>query len=213
MGAFIDLSHLLNDDISVYPGTTKPSFEKLFTVEKDGFAERKINILTHSGTHLDAPSHLIPGGKSVDSFPLEKYNGKAFCIDCSEISKSEIELEYLLKYKEIVEQKEFIFFRTGWSEKWKKESYFSDFPVLSNEAAKWLSEFELKGIGVDAISVDPVDSNNLPNHHILLKKEILIIENLSNLDKVKNKSFDFSCFPLNIEGADGVPIRAVASIQ
>lgn len=212
MSAFIDLSHLLNEDISIYPGTAKPSFEKLFSVEKDGFAEHKISILTHTGTHLDAPSHLISGGKSVDLFPLEKFNGKAFCIDCTEIRKPEIELAFLIKYKGLIEQKEFVFFRTGWSEKWKKESYYSNFPVLSADACKWLSEFELKGVGIDAISVDPVGSTSLPNHHILLNKEILIIENLTNLKRVENKEFVFSCFPLNIEGADGVPIRAIAVV-
>lgn len=213
MPSFIDLSHLLNEDISVYPGTAKPSFEKLFTVEKDGFAERKISMLTHSGTHMDAPSHLISGGKSVDLFPLDKFNGNAFCIDCTDIPTPEIELDFLKNYNSMIGKNEFIFFRTGWSAKWKSKSYFSDFPVLSTDSAKWLSEFNLKGVGVDAISVDPVNSKNLPNHHILLKQEILIIENLTNLNKVTNKNFVFNCFPLNIEGADGMSIRAVANVK
>ena len=87
------------------------------------------------------------------------------------------------------------------------------------EAAKWLTKFNLKGIGFDSFSVDKiisahvVTSENLPNHHILLGKEILLIENLTNLDKLPEGAFAFQCVPLKIENADGSPIRPIAMLD
>ena len=78
------------------------------------------------------------------------------------------------------------------------------------EAAKWLCHFKLKGVGVDAISVDEINSNHFPIHHILLKNDTVIIENLKNLDLIAVIPFIFSCFPLKFEEADGSPVRAVA---
>jgi len=77
----------------------------------------------------------------------------------------------------------------------------------------------LKGIGFDSFSVDKIISahivteENLPNHHILLGKEILLIESLTNLDKLPESIFSFQCLPMKIENADGSPIRAMAMIN
>ena len=84
--------------------------------------------------------------------------------------------------------------------------------MLTTEAAKWLSGFDLKAVGFDYVSVDAMDASELPNHRILLSKEILIIENLTDLDKLPETKFDFFAIPLKIENADGSPVRAFAEI-
>ena len=82
-----------------------------------------------------------------------------------------------------------------------------------------MTQFPLKGVGFDAFSVDKVVSaekvtpETLPNHHILLAKEILLIENLTNLSLLPKDVFSFQCLPMKIENADGSPIRAIAIIE
>ena len=184
------------------------------TVEKNGFTEITMSMVSHTGTHIDAHCHLLEGARSLDQFPMEKFSGKALVIPCPD--KIEISFEYLLKFEETIRKVDFILFFTGWQNKWNTPEYFMDCPVPTREAAIWLSAFNLKGIGVDALSHDKigtaavVNEENLPNHHIFLRKEILLIENLTNLDKIPDGIFSFQCFPLKIENADCSPIRALA---
>ncbi|MDA7803447.1 cyclase family protein [Crocinitomix sp.] len=213
----IDLTHVLNEEVSVYPDTIGPKMEQLNTVLEHGYAELQINMVLHSGTHIDAPSHIINNGRTIDRFPLNKFYGKALRISCLDIE--EIDLAFLLTFEEQIRQVNFILFYTGWQDKWQKDGYIEDCPVLTEEAAIWLTEFKLDGVGLDAFSVDKVvdaemiTALSLPNHHILLGNEIPLIENLTNMDKLPDDIFDFQCFPLKVEQGDGSPIRAVAFLK
>jgi kynurenine formamidase len=206
----IDLTHTLKNNITVYPGTIGPTFEEGNTIAKDGFAELTMTMCTHTGTHMDAPCHIIQNTKSLDEFPMEKFIGKAIVLDCSQISS--ISLNFLKLKEAEIKEKDFILFYTGWQDKWNTPNYFDEFPTLTTEAVEWLLTFNLKALGFDAISVDRLADNNLPNHHLLLNKEILIIENMMNLDKLINKDFELNCIPLKIQKADGSPIRAFARL-
>jgi len=213
----IDLSHVLNDGISVYPGTVGPKFEILSTVEKDGFNELKMTLVLHAGTHIDAPYHVLKNAKAVDQINIDKFIGKAIVIRSDK--QKEINLEYLRTFENVITQIDFILFHTGWQYKWKTKSYYDNCPTITREAATWLTKFKLKGIGIDSFSIDDVvpsqtiGSEGLPNHHIILQNEIILIENLTNLDKLPDGIFTFQCFPLNIENADGSPTRAIAILE
>jgi kynurenine formamidase len=213
----IDLTRILNGKITVYPDTAAPAFEVTNTVEKDGFTELKMTIASHTGTHIDAPGHIIKDAKTLDQFPVDKFIGSAIVIPCQD--KKEISLKYLQTFEDKIAKIDFILFFTGWQYKWNTKGYFDDCPIPTREAAIWLTRFKLKGVGFDAFSVDKIISapkvtpENLPNHHILLDKEILLIENLTNVDKLPASSFSFQCLPLYIENADGSPVRAIAMIN
>jgi arylformamidase len=213
----IDLSQLINANSTVYPDTVAPSFEVLNTVEKSGFAELKMTLVLHTGTHIDAPCHMLKNGKSLDQFTIDKFVGRAIVIPCHH--KTEIDVGYLKTFEDKITQVDFILFYTGWQDKWNTKEYFDDCPTLTREAAVWLTKFKLKGIGIDAFSLDKVSSaeratsENFPNHHILLEQEIILIENLTNLDKLPDSGFIFQCFPLSIENADGSPVRAIANFN
>ncbi len=206
----VDLTHTLKNEITVYPGTTSPIFEQGNTIEKDGFAELNMTMCTHTGTHIDAPSHIISNANSLNDFTIDKFIGNAIVVDCSK--KKSISLEFLNLIEEKIEQIDFILFYTGWQEKWNTPHYFDEFPVLTQEAVEWLLKFKLKALGFDTISVDKLTDVKLPNHHLLLQREILIIENMTNLDKLIGNSFELNCIPLKIENSDGSPIRAFARI-
>lgn len=206
----IDLTHTLKNKITVYPNTLEPIFEQGNTIEKDGFAEINMTMCTHTGTHIDAPAHILANTKSLDEFEVDKFIGPGIVIDCTQIK--DISLNFLKKSAQIIKNVDFVLFYTGWQHKWNTERYFDEFPTLTKEAVDWLATFNLKALGFDAISVDKMTAESLPNHNVLLKKEILIIENMTNLDKLISKTFELNCIPLKIENSDGSPIRAFARI-
>ncbi len=204
----IDLTHNLNNNITIYPGTKAPVIEQDSRFDKNGYAELSINIRSHAGTHIDAPCHIVPNAKSLDDFPIEHFIGKAYVIDCS--GEKSIHLDLLEPIKDKIEDLDFVLFHTAWHKKWGSQEYLSDFPTLTVEAAKWLLNFNLKAIGFDVISADKMGCTELPIHNLLLKNEILIIENLTKLDKLCGKIFELNCIPLKLDNADGSPVRAFA---
>ena len=206
----IDLTHTISAHMPVYPGTEPPVLTTGCSIEDNGFLEKKITLYSHTGTHMDAPAHMIKASKTLDQLSIDHFYGKAALVDVSDSRGPIIDIEDLASHEEILTQNEFLLINTGWSHRWGTSEYFSGYPVLSMEAAKWLSRLKLKGIGVDTISVDETNSNTFPIHNILLKNDTVIIENLKNLDLIPDIAFIFSCFPLKFEEADGSPVRAVA---
>jgi arylformamidase len=204
----IDLSHTIYQGMPYYPGTEPPILQIANTIEKDGFIETKINMHSHVGTHIDAPCHILKDGLSLDKLTMDHFFGKALPVSISALPVDTVTINSLLKYKDLIADVDFIIFKTGWSQHWGKQAYFKEFPTLSEESANWLSESNLKGVGIDAISVDNVNSSTFPIHKILFRKNLIIIENLTNLDLIGSEVFTFSCMPLKIKDADGSPTRA-----
>ena len=208
-----DLTHTISESMPVYPGTEPPIFEVGCSIEEDGFLEKKITMYSHTGTHIDAPAHLVKRSKTLDMLPLDYFFGKALLVNLSKKKLQTVEIEDLKSYNNAFEDVEFLLLYTGWSQHWGNDKYFKNYPVLSIEAANWLSQFNLRGIGFDTISVDHEDSKDFPVHKVFFQKDTIIIENLVNLEKLVVNEFFFSCFPLKFEGADGSPVRAIAYIH
>lgn len=208
----IDLSQTIRPGMIIYPGTPAPSFETACSVEQDGFCEINMQLSSHTGTHVDTPAHVIPGGRCLDGFAAGDFFGRAARLDFTAPGQSSIDTADLERYQDTIEKSEFILLHSGWSRHWGTEEYFRDYPLLTPDAAGWLTGFRLKGIGVDMISVDPVDSRELPVHHLLLESGILIVENLASLAALPPSDFLFACFPLKLHRGDASPVRAVALI-
>jgi kynurenine formamidase len=207
----IDLSHTVSPGMPVYPGDDPPVFTNRAVIDEDGFVEKTITLGSHTGTHIDAPAHIIPYAPTLDRMPVDRFVGQGSVIDLTGLKYSGIDTDFLNPYESLFKNSEFILLHTGWSRFWGQEKYFKDYPILSIEAALWIRSFELKGLGVDALSVDEIEAADLPIHKILLER-MLIVENLTNLDKLPKTGFTFSCFPLKLENADASPVRAVAIV-
>ncbi len=204
----IDLTHPLGNGMPVYPGTLEPDFRPNNTVATNGFAELKMTMCSHTGTHIDAPCHVFEGGRSLDEFSIDRFMGPACLIEAPD--DAALTLGNLESLAPQIARSRFVIFRTGWHRKWNSPAYFEGFPTLSPEAAEWLASLELCAVGIDAASIDKVADSHLPNHHILLAKEVLIIENLAHLDRLGERDFPFACIPLKVAQADGCPVRAFA---
>jgi len=209
----IDLTHLMENEMPAYPGEESPVFEFKNTHEQSGYQVIRFTSLTHSGTHLDTPAHFFAGGQTIDKMEVENFAGKGLLIDCADFGENaEIQAEQLMHYKNDLQQADFALIYTGWDKFWKTKQYYRDFPVLSPEAAEFLAGFNLKGIGLDVPSIDPVNSADYFNHNLILGKGIIIIENLANLHLLKGLDFYFAAFPLKIKDGDGSPVRAVGMV-
>jgi arylformamidase len=205
-----DLTHVIYSDMPVFPGTEQPILEKANTLEKDGFQEAKITMYSHTGTHIDAPAHMLSNGPYLDNLDIEHFIGNATVLDFSNKAIKLISLDSLKPYKEKIKNVDFVIIKTGWSKYWGDSKYYEDFPSLDLESARWLSQFNLKGIGIDAISIDAMESTTFAVHKILMPRNIIIIENLTNLDSITNEFFILSILPLKNKDADGSPVRAIS---
>lgn len=210
----VDLTHPISPDMPLWPGTPEPSLSDLSTVGRDGFGERWLQLSSHTGTHLDAPAHIIEGAATLDRLPVDCFIGKGVLLDLRSASFAEtVSLEQLLVIRSKIEQADFLLLHSGWSRFWGRDEYNRDYPVLSAEAAAWLVGLGLKGIGIDAPSFDAADSEALPVHRALLGAGLILIENLTKLEQLVNRDFLLSALPLPIAGAEACPVRAVAAIS
>jgi kynurenine formamidase len=209
----IDLTHTISEAMPVYPGTDTPKLEAAITHDKHGFKETLLTLYSHTGTHMDAPDHIFANRATLDSFPAEQFVGKGLVIDCSQLQEgAKITMSLIEAVKEKADKAEFLLFYTGWDKKWGTGSYFGNYPCITEEVAEYLINSKKKGIGVDAISIDPIAS--LKIHRILLSEtDIVIIENLTNLGHVGDELFTFCALPMKFQNSDGAPVRAVAILE
>ena len=209
---FVDLSHPINEGMPLYPGTPGVQIKTLHTLGKDGFREKQLTFTTHIGTHVDTPAHMLARGATIDRLPLASFFGRACVLDVRSLVGKTIDVAFL-HAQSLETDVDFVLFYTGFAAYWGKERYFDGYPVLSKDGAKYLIELGLKGIGLDAVSPDVMDSEDFPIHHILLSAGLIIVENLTNLNQILNQTFTLAVFPLNVNQADGMPVRAVALLQ
>lgn len=209
----LDLSHSIESGMPVFPGSEMPEIRDLDLYDELGVYVKTFSFDGHTGTHLDTPKHFFADGESTSSLDISTFTGKAAIVDCSNIADGNFIPPQIIEDTGILDENDFIIFYTGWSKKWGSEKYFGNFPVLSKELADKLAWSNIKGIGLDVISIDPVDSTDTRNHKIVLGSGKIIIENLTNLEQLLSKEFTFSCFPLNIKDGDGSPVRAVAFVE
>ena len=222
----IDLTHTIHDEIQIYPGDTIPSISRVLTHEKDYCHVDLLKLGSHTGTHIDAPYHFLKDGQRIDEIPVQRFIGNGILIDVSVKSERElIDSADLKFYASEIKKGDFVILRTGWDRYFGTPKYYLH-PYLSAEGARFLVEMGVSLIGVDALNVDPtyygrMDSDpsakdlpdeeeyGYPVHDILLGNDILIVENLCNLDKIKQRNGVYSFLPLKLKDSDGSPIRAV----
>lgn len=208
----IDLTHRIQENMPVYPGTETPVLIPANSYEKDGFRETKLQMYTHTGTHMDPPAHLFPDRTTLDQFPASQFIGMALVIDCRDLREGDaITMASLHRCGDKVSRAEFLLFNLGWDKRWGTDDYFGDYPCIDDEVLEYIIKGGYKGIGFDVIGLDPIADENLTRHKKLFREcDIVNIENLKNLEQCGEDLFHFSCFPLKIENSDGSPVRAVA---
>ena len=201
----IDLTHKFTADMPVFPGDTKPELMQTAFVEKDGYGHFHVKTGMHVGTHIDGPLHFIAGGKKLSEFGPETFIGRGILIDAR--GKT---IDSTLLKESAIQKGDIVLVRTDMSKKFRDEDYYTNTPVLTEEFAQALVKAGVKMVGMDMNGPDKEPFNV---HKILLGAEILIIENLTNLDKLAGvKEFEVIALPIYFD-AEAAPARVIAKIS
>jgi arylformamidase len=211
---FYDLTQVISKDIPVYPGDPQPSLEPTSTIEKDNYNVTRIIMGSHSSTHVDAQSHFMIDGNSIDREPVSKFIGESVVLDLSKRCSigDGITSAHLEAYSDLIKDDDILLIYTGTSEYWMKDQNIKyNFTYLEPCGAQWIADHNIKCVGIDTFSVEKYGSKEGLSHKILLSNSVGIIENLnSNLKNLSGKRVFLVCLPLLLEGVDGSPARTIA---
>jgi arylformamidase len=209
----VDLTHLIENTMPVYPGDITPLIEPLSSIEENGATVAKLILGTHTGTHADAPKHMLASGRAVHEIPLNNFVGDAWVFDFSYKTPGSGLTKDDLEDKSDVRPGDIIILYTGSSVYSEREGSNTHYVYISKSAADWLVQKKVKAVGIDSLSVERFGSKDYYVHKTLLRNDISIIENLSsNLKLLTDKKVLFIGVPLKLLEADGSPIRAFAVI-
>lgn len=212
----VDLSHPVGTGMQVFPGDPQVETALAASLPVDGFQVAELRLGTHSGTHVDAPLHVVDGGASVDELGLPGLVGPARIVHVPGLREHDV-----IRWDDVREQVEdvppgtIVLFRTDWSRHFGTPRYLRH-PVLDVEIARHLVSAGVRVIGVDTLNPDPTPNGpspgplELPVHEAVLGAGGAIIENLTDLAAVSWDDPVLSALPLRLRGMDGSPVRAVA---
>lgn len=206
----LDLTREISTDTKVFPGSPLPKFITWNKMEIDNYHSEVIFMSTHTGTHMDAPSHFINGVSSIDKIPINRFISRSVLVKITKASDELITAAEIEALNVKILEGDSVVFSTSWENEVDKEYYFSHSPGLSEDAAEFLINKKVNAVCIDSPSIDRGSDNNFPVHKLLLNKEILIVENLCNLGKIDSQNFTLIMIPLKLSGASGSPIRAIA---
>ncbi len=209
----IDLSQSINSDIKRYPGSPNVSFLKWSKYSIDGYDSEAIFLSTHTGTHMDAPSHFIKGAEPIDIIDVNRFvMNNVHLLKISKSSNQYITTEDIINSNTDIKENDSIILSTGWENNYNSDDYMSSNPGLSPDAATYLSNKKINAVAIDSPSIDSGMESKFPVHQILLKNDVLVIENICNLTQINKKILKLIAIPLKLQGATGSPIRALAII-
>ena len=212
----LDLTLTVSENIPTFPGSPQPSFVQDKNIKNDGYNSELLFLSSHTGTHLDAPYHFQEKGEKIHEISLKRLVSSAILVKSRKkgdqpITKTDIQ-KFEKKHGKIPSGSSIIFW-TGWQKMIKNTSYFVRNPGLSTAAAKYLVSKKINLVGTDSPSIDLGKDKRFPVHHIFSKNNILIVENLTNLEKIRASKFHFVVLPLKLKGATGSPVRAIAFVE
>lgn len=199
-----DISVPLAPSLPAFPGDPPVRLSPLPTPEGGGFRVTRLSCGSHSGTHVDAPAHLLPEGTTVDELPLSLLLGPCLVVDLSD-HEGEIGADTLKKLR--LKGQERLLLRTRNSALWDRPEFVEDYVALTTEGAAYLVGIGVQLVGIDYLSVEPLPCGGA-THRTLLEAGVVILEGL-NLSGIERGEYELLCLPLKIAGGDGAPCRAV----
>lgn len=214
--ALFDLSHSIYTGMTTIPLLPRVEVRPVSALDRGAAVNvAELTMATHAGTHVDAPAHVIRNGRTIDQIPLERWRGPAIVVPISHHSAQAIPVTDLAAAD--IRPGDIVLLATGWDAHFAKSAYQLH-PYLSEDAAGWLVDRGVSMVGIDTLNVEmPIERRppgfTLPVHHLLLEHEVLIIENLKDLLRLRGRRIRLQAFPLNIRGGDGAPARVVAESE
>jgi arylformamidase len=204
---FIDVSIPIRSAMTVYRGNPPVRIRPAMTLQRNGVNLSELCLGSHTGTHVDAPSHFIKGGKGIDRVDLDRFIGPAWVADLRRV-KGGIGAVDLTKAR-IPRGSRRVMLRTSNSRLWHPARPFrTDFVYLAADGADWMVARGVELVGIDYLSIEGYGVPGAPTHKRLLGAGIPIIEGL-DLFNVRPGRWQMAAFPLRIENGDAGLTRAV----
>ncbi|MGQ0466952.1 MAG: cyclase family protein [Sporichthyaceae bacterium] len=232
----VDLTHPVRPGMPVWPGDPAVEFQPVATVSEQGYNLLALHLGSQSGTHVDAPFHVDSTLPALHELPLERFAGPALPVDLRTLTDGEpVTPEHLAPTLQSATAGDVLVLCTGWAAHWGTDRYAAH-PWLHPDAARAIVAAGIRTVGIDAPSVDGGHDATLPTHRVLAAAHCVIAENLRGLEQllapvspsgstnsdtpgavatvapvVRSGRWRVWLLPLALEGADGAPVRAVAT--
>jgi kynurenine formamidase len=214
----IDATHEISPEIQTYPAPWHVSvaFEQTADLVPQGRRASRIVIGSHTGTHVDAPSHFVDGGATIDEFPIELSCGPAEVVDFRPLLETrEVTLEKFLEAMDGRSPALRMLLVFGWSGNFGTPGFYSDSPYVAEEVAQYLVDGGVRLLAYDTASLDsPIHGSGCsidsPVHKILLSAGLWLAEYVNVPPEIQlPRSVDFTVAPLPLRGVDGSPTRCI----
>jgi kynurenine formamidase len=220
----IDLSHSLSTNMPTWDGSCgfassiRHDYDK--SSSKVSFRVQGLSMHAGIGTHMDAPAHCFPQGKTIDNIPLNSLFAACAVIDVSSVLSDhlKVDIDHLQRWEKdygLIPEKSIVIIYTGWDRFFNDAQRYRNnykFPFLDKTAALYLAERNILGFGIDTLSPDRPD-NGYPVHEVLLGAGIYIIENVANASALPRLGADILALPLKIQDGTEAPLRLVGLIK
>jgi arylformamidase len=219
MSRIVDLSHIIEDGMTTYPGLPAPHICDFWTREgsaanyEDGssFQIGRIDMVANTGTYLDSPFHRYAEGKDLADLPLNSLADlpglvirqpwdRDIAVDLPALSGRDVRGKAVLIH-------------TGWDRHWRTDRYGEGHPFLTAAAAGWLVENGAALVGIDSNNIDDTRRRARPVHTGLLAADIPICEHMTGLGQLPDEGFSFSAVPPKVRGMGTFPVRAYAVLE
>ena len=190
----------------VYDGDPQVRIERVMEIARGDLANlSRMELGTHTGTHVDAPLHFVDGGAGADRLPLDALVGPAVVADARG-APGDIDAAALAALG-VPPGTERLLLRTRNGDLWDRGAFTRDFAGVADDAARELVAMGVRLLGIDYLSIAP-SADPAPTHRTLLEAGVVVVEGL-DLRAAPGGAYELVCLPLRIEGADGAPARAL----
>ena len=217
-----DLSHVFSEDFPSFPGTPANSRQTAVTIERDGFYGQTWDIWEHSCTHIDAPGHFIPGGRTTPQLRLRELVAPIVVVDISGRAAQENDTEVTRADLRAFERRHgriprgaVVAMHSGWESRAGSVDAYRNgmrFPGFGPDAVSWLLERRrIGGIAVDTLSLDHGSSSTFDTHKTLLGADRFGIENIRNLKALPARGATVYVGVIPWREGSGGPARVFAS--
>ena len=202
-----DVSVPITNSMPVWPGDPPVQLQRNSHESRDKSHIVHVTSITmnsHTGTHFDAPFHMIDGGKKLHEFSLDTLVGKATVFEIPGVrSIGRKELEQF-NWNGV----ERVLFKTDNSSHWQDGKFYEQFVYLQPDGADFLVQRSVRLVGIDYLSIDKFHCDSHPTHFVLLTKNILLLEGL-NLNNISAGEYMLYALPLSLQNVDGGPARVI----
>lgn len=213
-GKIYDLSQPLYHNCPQWPEYKPVDLNHTHTLALNGFNAERVSLTTHSGTHIDAPYHFFAGRATIEQMPLETFIGPVTLLDLrGKEPESFISNRDLRPHVSKIKPGDIVILNTGWGKRRAmSREFLTQWPYLDEEGAQLLVQRQVKGVGIDALSIGGWGSpdKGQPSHQVLLGANVFVIEDLHIPDEVMDgKRRTFCAFPILLQSCGGAWTRAV----